>query len=132
MPYCLLKNIQTAHFDVKSSFPAPTAPPGQVSAKATSPTSLLVTWSAVPEQRSHGKILLHHVYISRANKPDDYRLFPAQNTTQLLLADLQAYTLYAIRVSARSSIGEGPKSAPITARTMEGGKIYKSLLEYQD
>ena len=125
--YFILKHIQTTDFDVKSSFPAPTAPPGQVSAKATSPTSLLVTWSGVPEQHSHGKILLHHVYISRANKPDDYRSFPAQNPTQLVLVDLQAYTLYVIRVSARNAIGKGPKSAPITARTMEGGKIsYKS------
>ena len=108
---------------MKSSFPAPTAPPGQVSAKATSPTSLLVSWSAVPEQHRHGKILLHHVYISRAYKPDDYRSFPAQNTTQLLLANLQAFVLYIIRVSAKSNIGGGPKSAPITARTMEGGRI---------
>ena len=127
MPYCLPKHIHITDFDGKSSFPAPYAPPGQVSAKATSPTSLLVTWSAVPEQLSHGKILLNHVYISRANKPDDYRSFPAQNTTQFLLFDLQAYTLYVIRVSARNNIGEGPKSVPITARTMEGGKIsYKS------
>ena len=123
MAYCIMKHMQTTDFHVKSSFPAPTAPPGRVSAKATSPTSLLVNWSAVQEEHSYGKILLHHVYISRANKPDGYRSFPAQNRTQLLLADLQAYTLYVIRVSARNSIGEGPKSAPIAARTKEGGKI---------
>ena len=117
----------SADFDVKSSFPAPTAPPGQVSAKATSPTSLLVIWSAVPERHSYGKILLHHVYISHANKPDDYRSFAGQNPTHLLLIGLQAYTPYVIRVSARNNIGEGPKSAPITARTMEGGKIWVSI-----
>ena len=129
LPFWILKHVQTADIDVQSSFPAPTAPPGQVSAKATSSTSLLVTWSAVPEQHSHGKILLHHVYISHANNLDNYRSFPAQHPTQLLLANLQAYTLYAIRVSAKNNIGEGPKSAPLTARTMEGGKIsYKSKL----
>ena len=130
MPYSILNHVhvhQTADFDFKSSFPALTVPPGHVSAKATSPTSLLVTWSSVPEQHRHGKILLHHVYISYANKPDDYRSFPAENPTQLRLDDLQAYTLYFIRVSARNNIGEGPKSAPITVRTMEGGKMsYKS------
>lgn len=127
MLYCLLKHIQTPDFDVKSSFTAPTLPPGQVSAKATSSKSLLVTWSGVPEQNSHGNIFLHEVYISHANKPDDYRSFAVQNSTQLSLSDLQSYTLYVIRVSARNNIGEGPKSAPITARTMEGGKIwYKS------
>ena len=124
--------MQTTDFDVTSSFPAPTVPPGLVSAKATSPTSLLVTWRAVPEQHSRGKILLHHVYISHANNPDDYCSFPAQNPKQLLLVDLQAYRLYVIRVSASNNIGEGPKSAPITARTMEGGKIYKYPLEYRD
>ena len=107
---------------MKSSFSAPSLPPSQVAAKARSPTSLLVTWSSVPGQHRHGKILLHHVYISRANKPDDFRSFPTKNKTQLL-DDLQVYTLYVIRVSARNNIGEGPKSAPITARTMEGGKI---------
>jgi len=112
---------------VKSSFSALAVPPVQVAAKARSPSSLLVTWSNVPEQHRYGKILLHRVYISRANKPDDFRSFPAENQTQLLLGDLQVYTLYVIRVSARNNIGEGPKSSPITARTMEGGKIsYKS------
>ena len=124
--------MQTKQFDVKSYFSAPTAPPGQVSVRATSPTSLLVTWSAVLEQHSHGKIL-HHIYISHANNPDDYHSFPSHNSTQLLLIDLHAYTLYVIRISARNSIGEGPKSAPITVRTMEGGKISdRSPQEYKD
>ncbi|XP_078344032.1 polycystin family receptor for egg jelly-like [Oculina patagonica] len=98
----------------------PTAPPGQVSANATSPTSLLITWSSVPEQHRHGIILLHHVYITQASKPSRYRSFPVQSLNESHLGDLQPYTLYVIRVSARSNIGEGPKSAPITARTMEG------------
>lgn len=133
MPHCIMNLInKTADFDFKSSFPAPTVPPGQVSAKATSPTSLLVTWSSVPEQHRHGEILLHYVYISYAKKPGDYRSFPAQNHAQLRLGNLQAHTLYVIRVSARNSIGEGPKSAPITARTMEGGKISYKSQEYKN
>lgn len=123
-------NTVSAISNFQSPFSVPTAPPGQVSANATSPTSLLITWSSVPEQHRHGIILLHHVYITQASKPSRYRSFPAQSLNESHLGDLQPYTLYVIRVSARSNIGEGPKSAPITARTMEGGKFSYHSQQY--
>ena len=120
-----LLNTTSATLHVQSS--VPTAAPGDVSAKATSFTSLLITWSGIPKQHRHGQILMHHVYVSPANMPSDVKSFPAARSNELHLDDLQTYTLYVIRVSARSNIGEGPKSAPITARTMEGSKLLNNF-----
>ena len=41
------------------------------------------------------------------------------------LGDLNIYTLYAILVSEENATGEGPKSALVRARIMEGGKLIK-------
>lgn len=118
-----LLDTTSATFHVQSSFAVPTAAPGDVSAKATSSRSLLITWSGIPKQHRHGQILMYHVYVSPANMPSDARSFPAARSNEIHLDHLQTYTLYVIRVSARSNIGEGPKSLPITARTMEGSKL---------
>ena len=106
-----------------SSFPAPTAPPGQVFVTAASPTSLLVSWSSVPEQHRHGDISQYNVYISLANKQSDSFTVPVSGSTQTYVDDLQVHTRYAIRVSAVNDNGEGPKSTPFKARTMAKGRL---------
>ena len=105
------------------SFPAPTAPPGKVFVTAASPTTLLVSWSSVPQQHRHGDISQYNVYISLANKQNDSILVPVSGSTQTYVDVLQVYTLYVIRVSAVNDIGEGPKSTAFTARTMARGRL---------
>ena len=48
------------------------------------------------------------------------------------LGDLNIYTLYVIRVSAENAAGEGPKSALVRARTMEGGKLIKQNVSVRE
>ena len=103
-------------------FPAPTAPPGKVFVTAASPTTLLVSWSSVPQQHRHGDISQYNVYISLANKHNYSILVPVSGSTQSYLDDLQIYSLYVIRVSGVNNIGEGPKSTAFTARTMASGR----------
>ena len=105
------------------SFPAPTAPPGKVFVTAASPTTLLVSWSSVPQQHRHGDISQYNVYINLANKQNDSILVPVSGSTQSYVDDLQVYTLYVIRVSGVNDIGEGPKSTAFTARTMASGRL---------
>ena len=105
------------------SFPAPTAPPGKVFVTAASPTTLLVSWRSVPQQHRHGDISQYNVYISLANKHNDSILVPVSGSNQSYLDDLQIHTLYVIRVSGVNDIGEGPKSAAFTVRTMASGRF---------
>ena len=104
-------------------FPAPTAPPGKVFVTAASPTTLLVSWSSVPEQHRHGDISQYNVYISLASEQNHSILVPVSESNQSYLDDLQIYTLYVIRVSGVNNIGEGPKSTAFTARTMARGRL---------
>ena len=113
------------------SFPAPTAPPGKVFVIAASPTTLLVSWSSVPQQHRHGDISQYNVYISLANKNKDSILVPVSGSNQSYLDDLQIYTLYVIRVSGVNDIGEGPKSAAFTARTMASGRLITLLRKWE-
>ena len=104
-------------------FAVPTAPPGKVFVTAASTTSLLVSWSGIPEPHRHGEIFQYNIYISLANKQKDSFQVPVSESTQSYVDDLQVYTLYVIRVSAVNEIGEGPKSKAFSARTKAGGKL---------
>ena len=117
-----ISHFPTTKREICLSFPAPTAPPGKVFVTAASPTSLLVSWSSVPEQHRHGNISQYNVYISPANKKNDSFNVLVYNSTQSYVDDLQIYTPYVIRVSAANDIGEGPKSRTFTARTMARGR----------
>ena len=118
-----LRSTEDETVIICSSFPAPTAPPGEVSVIAASPTSLLVSWTSVPEQHHHGDISQYNVYISLANKQNDSVTVSVSNSTKSYVDDLQVYTLYVIRISAVNDIGEGPKSKAVTARTMASGRL---------
>ena len=113
------------------SFPAPTASPGKVFVTAASPTTLLVSWSSVPQQHRHGDISQYNVYINFANKQNDSILVPVSGSTQSYVDDLQVYTLYVIRVSGVNDIGEGPKSAAFTARTMASGRLITLVRKWE-
>jgi len=104
-------------------FAVPTAPPGKVFVTAASTTSLLVSWSSIPEPHRHGDIFEYNVYISLANKQNDSSKVHVSESTRSYVDDLQIYTLYVLRVSAVNEIGEGPKSKAFTARTKAGGKL---------
>ena len=113
------------------SFPAPTAPPGKVFVTAASPTTLLVSWSSVPQQHRHGDIFQYNVYINLANKQNDSILVPVSGSTQTNVDDLQVYTLYVIRVSGVNDFGEGPKSTAFTARTMASGRLITLVRKWE-
>ena len=113
------------------SFPAPTAPPGKVFVTAASPTTLLVSWSSVPEQHRHGDISQYNVYITLANKQNYSILVPVSGSNQSYLDDLQIYTHYVIRVSGVNDIGEGPKSTGFTARTMASGRLITLVRKWE-
>ena len=91
---------------------------------AKSSTSLYVSWTTVPEERRHGKVHMHKIYISLATQPSKYiNSYFAFNPVEYNISDLRVYTLYVIRVSAVNEAGEGPKSRAVTARTLEGGEF---------
>lgn len=47
-----------------------------------------------------------------------------ENYEEMILKNLQKYTRYLVVVQAFNQVGEGPFSEPITAQTLEDGKIH--------
>lgn len=47
---------------------------------------------------------------------------------EVILTDLIKFKKYSITVQAFNEVGSGPLSEPITAQTMEDGKVYDCIL----
>ena len=108
----------------------PTAPsnfPQFLTVQADSPTSLTVSWQAVPDIDQNG-IITHYVVYYRPVQTFDGQLtsmsvtvMAPQTTTRLM--DLQEYVEYDVRVLAATIAGDGLNSPIVRNRTLESGKI---------
>ncbi|XP_016536750.1 receptor-type tyrosine-protein phosphatase S isoform X4 [Poecilia formosa] len=90
-------------------------PPGTPIVTETTPTSVTITWdSGNPDPVSY------YIIQYRAKGPDSkYETVDSITTTRYSIGGLYPNTEYEIRVSAFNSIGQGPPSARVEARTGE-------------
>ena len=87
-----------------------------MAAHNTSSTSLVVTWSHVPKQYYHGKVIGYNIIYYPVDLESDYNFVSVNYTTNTTtLAELHVYTKYAIDVSAVSSGGEGPAKSTLAS-----------------
>ncbi|KAK6311029.1 hypothetical protein J4Q44_G00190840 [Coregonus suidteri] len=90
-------------------------PPGTPIVTETTPTSVTITWdSGNPDPVSY------YIIQYRAKAPDSkYETVDSITTTRYSIGGLYPNTKYEIRVSAFNSIGQGPSSTRVEARTGE-------------
>uniref|UniRef100_A0A0K2T3X4 Protein sidekicklike [Megachile rotundata] n=1 Tax=Lepeophtheirus salmonis TaxID=72036 RepID=A0A0K2T3X4_LEPSM len=98
----------------------PGAGPNDVSAEATSSTTILVRWGDVLKRHSNGILEGYKVYFGAKGVPFQYKNIGSNQTHQTTLTELKKYTEYAIQVLAYTRIGDGALSAPpFRVRTFE-------------
>jgi netrin-G3 ligand len=102
----------------------PGAPPSNITAYATSPTTIKVSWTPPPHEKTNGRIVYYKVFFVEEGRSDGEADVVELNSTSILLDELKRWTEYKIWVLAGTSVGDGPKSYPISVQTHEDGMYY--------
>ncbi|NWZ39596.1 SDK2 protein, partial [Brachypodius atriceps] len=100
----------------------PSSGPSNVSAVATSSSSLMVRWSDIPEADCNGLILGYKVLYKEKGSQARSRFWLAEGNASrsAQLTGLAKYTLYEIRVLAFTRMGDGaPSRPPVLERTLD-------------
>ncbi|KAF0025691.1 hypothetical protein F2P81_022572 [Scophthalmus maximus] len=100
----------------------PSCGPTNVSAFATTSSSILVRWFEVPEPDRNGLILGYKVVYKEKDSDGAVHLWTVEGnaTHSVQLTGLGKYVLYEIQVLAFTRIGDGrPSSPPILERTLD-------------
>ncbi|NXY79293.1 SDK2 protein, partial [Glareola pratincola] len=100
----------------------PSSGPSNVSALATSSSSMLVRWSDIPEADRNGLILGYKVMYKEKDSDTRVQFWLAEGNASrsAQLSGLGKYVLYEIRVLAFTRIGDGvPSRPPVLERTLD-------------
>ncbi|NXS62977.1 SDK2 protein, partial [Brachypteracias leptosomus] len=100
----------------------PSSGPTNVSALATSSSSMLVQWGDIPQADCNGLILGYKVMYKEKGSDARARFWLAEGnaTRSAQLTGLGKYTLYEIRVLAFTRMGDGvPSRPPVLERTLD-------------
>ncbi|KAM4761527.1 protein sidekick-2 isoform 2-T2 [Cyanocitta cristata] len=100
----------------------PSSGPSNISAVATSSSSLMVRWSDIPEADCNGLILGYKVLYKEKGSEARAQFWLAEGNASrsAQLTGLAKYTLYEIRVLAFTRIGDGvPSRPPVLERTLD-------------
>uniref|UniRef100_A0A803Y2C7 Sidekick cell adhesion molecule 2 n=1 Tax=Meleagris gallopavo TaxID=9103 RepID=A0A803Y2C7_MELGA len=100
----------------------PSSGPSNVSAQATSSSSMLVRWSDIPEADCNGLILGYKVMYKEKDSEAHTQFWLAEGNAShsAQLTGLGKFTLYEIRVLAFTRIGDGvPSRPPVLERTLD-------------
>ena len=104
----------------------PASPPVNIMVTATSSQRILVEWDEVVAIDQNGVITIYEVQYEPLETFGNSISTMTVNTTapqqSVNLTNLQEYVEYNISVRAYTSVGEGPYSTGIVARTFEDGK----------
>ncbi|XP_057572172.1 protein sidekick-2 [Hippopotamus amphibius kiboko] len=100
----------------------PSSGPTNVSALATTSSSMLVRWSEVPEADRNGLVLGYKVLYKEKDSDSQPRLWLVEGNSSrsAQLTGLGKYVLYEVQVLAFTRIGDGsPSHPPILERTLD-------------
>ncbi|XP_069728345.1 protein sidekick-2 [Phaenicophaeus curvirostris] len=100
----------------------PSSGPSNVSAVATTSSSMLVQWSDIPEADCNGLILGYKVIYKQKDSDARAQFWLAEGNASrsAQLSGLGKYTLYEIRVLAFTRMGDGvPSRPPVLERTLD-------------
>ncbi|BES97569.1 Immunoglobulin V-set domain [Nesidiocoris tenuis] len=107
----------------------PTGQPLRVNATPISPTEIRVSWTPPQSNMQNGDLLGYKIFYLMIESPqelgpeekieEETEVVPASYTSHSLVF-LDKYTLYKIQILAFNPAGDGPRSVPVTVRTMQG------------
>ncbi|XP_074927998.1 protein sidekick-2 isoform X4 [Chelonoidis abingdonii] len=100
----------------------PSSGPTNLSALATTSSSMLIRWNEIPEADRNGLILGYKVVYKEKDSDARAQFWPVEGNAShsAQLAGLGKYVLYEIRVLAFTRIGDGaPSTPPILERTLD-------------
>ncbi|XP_065084231.1 tyrosine-protein phosphatase Lar isoform X2 [Ochlerotatus camptorhynchus] len=109
----------TPPIPVRTKQYVPGAPPRNITVEATSPTTINVSWLPPPVERSNGAIVYYKVFFVEDNRSDTDATVTTLNSTSIVLDELKRWTEYKVWVLAGTTVGDGPRSYPVTVRTHE-------------
>ncbi|XP_054741677.1 tyrosine-protein phosphatase Lar isoform X1 [Anastrepha obliqua] len=109
----------TPPIPVRTKQYVPGAPPRNITAVATSPTTISVSWLPPPVERANGRIIYYKVFFVEVGRADSDATITTLNKTHIVLDELKRWTEYKIWTLAGTSVGDGPRSHPIIVRTHE-------------
>ena len=96
----------------------PSAAPANVTTRNTSSSSIEVTWDDVPSDHQNGIITGYKVYIKKAMGESSWTVHELTGKA-FTKSGLDLWTFYDVKVSAKTSVGEGTISDVTRARTDE-------------
>ena len=101
----------------------PSAGPSEITGQNTSSSSITVTWDDVPFDHRNGIITGYKVYIKKVGS-NGVENWDSEDISQKTFSktELDLWTFYDIKISAKTSVGEGEKSDAIRVRTDEDRK----------
>ena len=104
-------------------FLAPSAAPGSVSAYNLSSTSIVVTWSRVPDDLLNGILQSYRVMLREASQSSRPKTIMVANASlSVIISSLKKFTVYSVWVAALTVVS-GPNSAAVIVSTDEDGKL---------
>ena len=130
--YIKFKILRVIFIIIVYEFLAPSSPPANVLATATSSISINVIWDEVPPIDQNGVITMYEILYIPLN---DFGGLISANTTNVsksdfnaTLLDLQEYVNYTISVRPYTSEGPGPYSPSMIVLTLEDSE-FASILD---
>lgn len=100
----------------------PTGEPREVTAVATSPTEVRLTWVAPLASQQNGDLLGYKIFYLATSQPidkEEMEVVPASHVAHSL-PFMDMYTEYRFQIVAFNPAGDGPRSVPVTVRTLQG------------
>lgn len=99
-----------------------TGEPREVVALATSPTEVRLNWLAPLASQQNGDLLGYKIFYVATSQPidkEEMEVVPASHVAHSL-PFMDMYTEYRIHIVAFNPAGDGPRSSPVTVRTLQG------------
>ena len=114
--------------------PVPGAPPQMVNAYPESSTSLRIVWEPPPENKQNGVIAYYKIfYVPKTRSDSEATVIEIKNANarEFVIDELMKWAGYRVWMLAGTSVGDGPKSAPIEIQTDEDGTYLPPLTSIQ-
>ncbi|KAK1801650.1 hypothetical protein P4O66_022294, partial [Electrophorus voltai] len=113
----------------------PLLAPEHVSADVLNSTAVRVSWSPVPPSRLRGRLGGYSVHwwrtlslLTSKEVPAEKKLLTLSGNRSLaVVPELKPFTEYRLTISVFNGRGSGPSSRPLTFRTPQGGKRFRSM-----
>ena len=96
------------------------APPQNVTTIVINATAILISWNIPPFLDQNGDIIGYQLMISNQNRTNSsVVIYNITNITSYVATMLEEFEVYSIEIAARTFIGLGPFSDPISNQTLK-------------